>query len=95
MEHYLLTLERAREAGWPRRHDQTPHEYEQALVAHLVEGQDAMTSLTDAFIVARYSTHPITPGDSATQQANATQVLRELQKPDELSVGEKRRLRRP
>ena len=55
---------------------------------HLVEGQDAMTSLTDAFIVARYSTHPVTPSDSAAQQANATQVLRELQKPDELSVDE-------
>jgi hypothetical protein len=82
LEHYLVTLERAREAGWPRRSSQTPREYEVALSAHLVEGQDAMARLTDAFVLARYSTHPITPQESAAQQENATQVLRELRKPD-------------
>jgi hypothetical protein len=76
--HYLTTLDRAKEAGLPRRHTETPYEYRRTLEPHLAESAEAMQGLTESFIVARYSVHSIKPEEVARQQSNAREVQRAL-----------------
>jgi hypothetical protein len=76
--HYLTTLDHAEEAGLPRRRTETPYEYRRTLAPHLAEGGAAMEGLTEGFIVARYSVHPIEPEEVERQQANAGEVQRAL-----------------
>ena len=58
--HYFTTLDRAKAEGLERRGDQTPYEYEHTLITELPTEVDAVGNLTETFIVARYSAHPIT-----------------------------------
>lgn len=81
--HYLTTLDRAEEAGFPRRGTQTPYEYRETLDPHLAEGHAAMRGLTEAFVEARYSTHAVTEEEVAAQAANAAEILRALRHPRE------------
>ncbi len=78
---YLVTLDRAGEEGVPRRQTETPYEYSHKLDRQLAEGSEALEALTQAFVEARYSTHPVTAEDVATQEANAEKVRRGL-RPD-------------
>jgi len=57
--YYLSILRRAGRQGFPRRRSQTPHEYNVTLEPHLPQAQQEMASLTQAFVEARYSLHPV------------------------------------
>jgi hypothetical protein len=56
---YLALLRRGGETGLPRRPSQTPYEYETDLTVSLPEVDADLAALTDGFIEARYSQHPI------------------------------------
>ncbi len=77
---YLETLDRAREEGFPRRDAQTPYEYHHTLDPNLPEAHAELTALTEAFIEARYSAHPVDKDDVARLQANARRVRAALDK---------------
>ncbi|MBS1968575.1 MAG: DUF4129 domain-containing protein [Chloroflexi bacterium SZAS-1] len=62
---YRSTLRRAAAGGVPRRTSQTPYEYSARLAQHLPEAQADLTDLTEAFVVAEYSPHPV---DTAAAQ---------------------------
>jgi predicted small integral membrane protein len=53
--YYLSIVERARRQGYPRRSSETPYEYDATLGPKLPEARQELTSLTQAFIEARYS----------------------------------------
>jgi hypothetical protein len=53
--YYLSIAERARWEGYPRRSSETPYEYDATLGPKLPEARQELTSLTQAFIEARYS----------------------------------------
>ncbi|HOT90491.1 MAG TPA: DUF4129 domain-containing protein [Anaerolineae bacterium] len=78
--YYLETLDHARAEGFPRHDSQTPYEYQSALDPTLPEAQAELSALTQAFVEARYSNHPITPDDVTRQQVNAQSVHAALDK---------------
>jgi hypothetical protein len=55
--YYLSILRRADQQGFPRQRTQTPYEYEGTLAPHLIQAQQEMSLLTQAFVEARYSRH--------------------------------------
>jgi hypothetical protein len=55
--YYLSILRRAERQGFPRHRAQTPYEYEGTLGPHLLQAQQEMDLLTQAFVEARYSLH--------------------------------------
>lgn len=57
--YYLSILRRAARQGYPRGGSQTPYEYEADLAPEVPQAQEEMDRLTDSFVEARYSTHPI------------------------------------
>lgn len=57
--YYLSILRRAGQQGYPRRRSQTPHEYDATLEPHLPYSKQDMAALTQDFVKARYSQHPI------------------------------------
>jgi hypothetical protein len=57
--HYLGVLRRAKRRGFPRQPPETPDEYEGALAPKLPDARDEMDLITDAFVEARYSQHPV------------------------------------
>jgi len=57
--YYLSTVRRAQGAGMRRRANQTPDEYSESLAASLPEVGTDVGALTEAFVEARYSAHPI------------------------------------
>jgi hypothetical protein len=57
--HYLGVLRRARRRGLPRRATETPREYGAVLKPRLPETEAEVESLTEAFVEARYSLHPV------------------------------------
>lgn len=77
---YLETLDRAREEGFPRRDAQTPYEYHRTLDPNLPDVHTELTALTEAFVEARYSTHPVDKDDVARLRANAQSVRAALDK---------------
>ncbi|HLF29228.1 MAG TPA: DUF4129 domain-containing protein [Anaerolineae bacterium] len=60
---YLAMVRRGGEAGITRQTAQTPYEYAAVLRADRPEAQDEIDSLTEEFIQARYSRHPVSPAD--------------------------------
>jgi hypothetical protein len=61
---YLALVRRGADAGIPRHPDQTPYEYQQALDKYFLQAEQApeaaqLRTLTDSFLEARYSLHPI------------------------------------
>jgi hypothetical protein len=58
---YLALLQRAAQAGHPRRPDQTPFEYESALKSRVTGEENALDALTSAFVQARYSRRDFQP----------------------------------
>jgi hypothetical protein len=67
--YYLALVRRAGEKGLPRDPSETPREYANTLQARISPNEPTSTellnSITDEFIEARYSNHPIHP-DKAT-----------------------------
>lgn len=59
--YYLTFLERARETGHTRAPQQTPREYADQLVVHVTDQQAELSTLTEAFIQARYSSREMDP----------------------------------
>jgi hypothetical protein len=57
--YYLSILRRAGQRGFRRKDSQTPYEYDATLEPHLPQAQQEMGLLTDDFVEARYSPHPI------------------------------------
>ena len=57
--YYLSILRRAEQQGRPRQRHQTPYEYAETLTPHLPQDQGEMDALTQAFVEARYSAHPV------------------------------------
>ena len=57
--YYLSILRRAAEQGYPRERSQTPYEYDAELGPEVPQAEEEMDRLTDTFVEARYSTHPI------------------------------------
>jgi hypothetical protein len=57
--YYLSVLQRAARQGLARRPAQTPDEYRATLSPHLPQVQPEVDELTQAFVEARYSRHPI------------------------------------
>ncbi|MBN1814141.1 MAG: DUF4129 domain-containing protein [Anaerolineae bacterium] len=57
--YYLSILRRAGQRGFRRKDSQTPYEYDASLEPHLPQAQQEMGLLTDDFVEARYSPHPI------------------------------------
>jgi len=64
MYYYLDTIHRARDTGHPRRPNQTPREYGETLGSSLPEGRQDVEEITDAFVEARYSPHPVETDDA-------------------------------
>lgn len=56
---YQALLRRGAESGLPRQPFQTPYEYENDLTAALPEEEEDVAALTDGFMEARYSQHPV------------------------------------
>ena len=56
---YLSTARRASRAGQPRRPEQTPNEYRATLDDRFPELEPDLEGLTEAFVRARYSRHPV------------------------------------
>jgi hypothetical protein len=57
--YYLSVLRRAGQRGFRRKDSQTPYEYDATLEPHLPQAQQEMGLLTEDFVKARYSPHPI------------------------------------
>jgi hypothetical protein len=57
--YYLSVLRRAGQQGFRRKDSQTPYEYDASLEPHLPQAQQEMGLLTDDFVEARYSPHPV------------------------------------
>jgi hypothetical protein len=57
--YYLSILRRAGQQGFQRKDSQTPYEYDAVLEPHLPQAQQEMGQLTDDFVEARYSPHPV------------------------------------
>ena len=58
---YLALLQRAAQAGHPRRPNQTPFEYATALRPHVTGEEDSLEALTGAFVEARYGRREFEP----------------------------------
>jgi len=65
---YLALLDLAAQAGLARRPDQTPYEYAHWLKPHLSEEEDALSTLTQAFVEARYSRRTFEPKEVSLLQ---------------------------
>ncbi len=57
--YYLSVLRRAAEQGYPRGGSQTPYEYDADLGPEVPQAEEELDRLTETFVEARYSTHPI------------------------------------
>jgi len=75
--YYLAMVRRAREAGIPRRDEQTPYEYARSLVSSLQKEKDGVDLLTESFIEARYSRHSI-PEKTAHRAETIWESLRHV-----------------
>jgi hypothetical protein len=92
--YYLAMLRRARERGIPRGPAETPYEYALQLESQLnekLEGADeasseasgaseSVESLTERFMDARYSLHPVTPEETGLARRYWERIRQALQK---------------
>lgn len=58
---YLALIELGRQEGPSRQEGQTPYQYSQTLIAARPDIAPDLLDITDAFVEARYSQHPIEP----------------------------------
>ena len=89
--YYWSILRRADRVGFGRRRQDTPIEYHKTLMPHLSQAEQEMADLTDAFLEARYSEHPLESGRDQSTRANwqrikeALRALRRKKEADEIS----------
>lgn len=57
--YYLSIVRRAARQGYPRGRSQTPYEYDADLGPAVPQAEEEMDRLTETFVEARYSKHPI------------------------------------
>jgi hypothetical protein len=69
MYYYLSLVRRAGEIGIQRRPAQTPREYQPRVAGELPEAAPDVAALTEAFVEARYSAHPLDPAATARARA--------------------------
>jgi hypothetical protein len=77
--YYLNVLQRAAKVGFHRRASQTPDEFSVVLERNLLEADEDMAFLTEAFDEARYSRHPIEPALVRRVRAGWRRIRRDLQ----------------
>jgi Domain of unknown function (DUF4129) len=75
---YRSTLQRAAAGGLPRRPGQTPYEYGAILTKRLPEARQDISELTDTFVVAEYSPHPVDEADARRARRPWERVRRRL-----------------
>lgn len=83
--YYWSILRRAQRLGLPRRPPETPYEYDVSLGPHIPQAERELGRLTDAFIEARYSGHPLEGGEDRRVRGDWQSVktaLRTLHKKD-------------
>jgi hypothetical protein len=64
--YYLSFLQRAMDAGHGRDPQQTPYEYADRLAAYMADQQSELSTLTEGFIRARYSTREMSVEEAST-----------------------------
>jgi hypothetical protein len=77
---YLALVRRGREHGFGRRAEQTPFEYQETLQQVLTGAEEDLAGLTDSFVEARYSLHPVTPAQAGRVQRWWETVRRRLRR---------------
>jgi hypothetical protein len=84
--YYWSILRRAERSDYPRRPPETPYEYHASLKSHLPQVEDEMGKLTEAFLEARYSEHPVESGRDKQIRTSWQEVktaLRRKREPDD------------
>ena len=84
--YYWSILRRAERSDYPRRPPETPYEYHASLRSHLPQVEDEMGKLTEAFLEARYSEHPVESGRDKqvrTSWQGVKAALRRKREPDD------------
>jgi hypothetical protein len=76
--YYLAMIRRAQEGGLERKAAQTPTEYAAHLQSTLPAAHKEISSLTNGFMEARYSDHPLTSDDSNRVKAAWGRLRRAL-----------------
>ena len=71
---YLSLVKRAGQQGIPRHGSQTPYEYSTVLESKLIQAQQELELLTQAFVEARYSPHEIGTEQARHGRANWQRV---------------------
>ncbi len=71
-------VRRGGETGLTRNASQTPYEYSQLLEAKMLEANEDLGAMTDAFVEARYSRHEITNQQASLVQRYWERVKRAL-----------------
>jgi hypothetical protein len=83
--YYLRLLDRGGEHGIRRKLHETPSQYASALESKLPEVKEDISGITEAFLEARYSAHPIQVEKTTIAQRfwrNITRSLNRLRKPE-------------
>jgi hypothetical protein len=76
---YLALIRRGSETGLSRKPSQTPYEYARLLDKSLPEVQDSVDSMTESFMEARYSNHPVEHEQASLVQSYWKRIRRALQ----------------
>lgn len=84
---YGQMIRQGNRSGLPRRPGQTPHEYRAAVRDQVTEADEALHSLTEAYVAARYSKQEVGPASGVEAQRQFRQVRQAM-------LGWLRRLRR-
>jgi hypothetical protein len=87
--YYLSIVRRAGRQGYPRHGTQSPREYSAGLAPQLPQAQEDLDRLTQEFIEARYSRHPIEPPEANQAQTHWQQVKAALQRARDQVTGAK------
>jgi hypothetical protein len=87
--YYLSIVRRSGRQGYPRHGTQSPREFSAGLAPQLPQAQEDLDRLTQEFIEARYSRHPIEPPEANQAQTHWQQVKAALQRAREQVTGAK------
>ncbi len=87
--YYLSIVRRAGRQGYLRHGTQSPREFSAGLAPQLPQAQEDLDRLTQEFIEARYSRHPIEPPEANQAQTHWQQVKAALQRARDQVTGAK------
>ncbi len=77
---YLALVRKGQDAGLPRRPYQTPNEYAASLQQNLPEMDEDIHPLTEAFIEARYTRHPVSEAQAGLARRSWERLRRILRR---------------